>query len=275
MKNRYSVRKFEKKEENSLQLKGSLTVESALVLPLFFLAIAALIGIMDLYGISARIQTSLCESAEELGMYAYCRKEDEESPVGIVDKAVCTAYGTQKMRTALKEERMSGIVGGANGIVLKDSVYEDGMIRLKAVFLYKSPVALFQVLPVKIQICGQARAWSGYAGNHYGEDKTEELVYITDWESVYHTSETCSHLDLSVHRVSAGNIENRKNEYGESYKPCDKCVDEDRKTAFVYITDMGNHYHESGSCGGLTRHVRAVKISEVQNLQPCSRCGGG
>ena len=64
MENLCSVPKNESKEENSLQPRGSLTVESALVLPLFFLTITVLAGILDLYRIGVLIQSSLWEVRE-------------------------------------------------------------------------------------------------------------------------------------------------------------------------------------------------------------------
>lgn len=69
-----------RKEDGSLRYKGSLTVESAFVLPLFFFLITILTCALDLYRISTLIQTSLCEGAKELGMYAYCTEEDSSSP---------------------------------------------------------------------------------------------------------------------------------------------------------------------------------------------------
>ena len=69
-----------RKEGGSLRHKGSLTVESAFILPLFFLLITAFICILDLYRICTLVQTSLCEGAKELGMYAYCREEKSSSP---------------------------------------------------------------------------------------------------------------------------------------------------------------------------------------------------
>lgn len=275
MRKLYPARKNINKEENSLQLKGSLTVESALVLPLFFFVIVVLIGIMDLYRIDVLIQTALCEGAEELGMYAYCREGDEDSPVGMVDQGICIAYGTQKVRNVLKNERLSGVTGGSSGIVLLGSGYKNELITLKAAFLYKSPIALFQTVPVKIEVCGQARAWTGYKKNSYGTEESEELVYITEWESVYHTTENCTHLNLSIHKVSSEKIEGKTNAAGEHYTPCDKCMGEAENNTFFYITDTGSHYHSREGCGGLTRHIKAVKVSEVQHLKACSRCQGG
>ncbi len=181
-------RKLERmyKEENSLQQKASLTVECAFVLPFFFLAVVMITGMLDLYRISTLIQTAMCEGAKELGMYAYCgpedqnspvgvvqdgvcavygarkiRKElgmyaycgpeDQNSPVGVVQDGVCAVYGARKIRERLESEQLSGIQGGVNGITLLGSGYKGDIVLLKATFFYQVPCGLFRLFPVRIQ----------------------------------------------------------------------------------------------------------------------------
>lgn len=273
MKNLYRILKNKNKEENSFQLKGSLTVESALVLPLFFLTMVIFAGILDLYRTGTLIQTSLCESAKELGMYAYCR-EKGDSPVGIVDSGVCAFYGKQKIRKKLEGEVLWGIPGGINGITLLGSRFDNNLVTLKASFLYHCPIGFFRLFPLKIEICGQARAWSGYQKEIYGAESREELVYITQWQSVYHTDRDCTYLELEIRTADLTGIHGQRNVYGERYQPCERCGEDGDGRGCVYITEMGNHYHTRRECGGLIRHVKEVKASEVQNLVPCSRCGG-
>ena len=52
-------------------LKASLAVETAFILPIFFLAMVAMISLMDLYKIQTEHLTELCENAKKAGMYAY------------------------------------------------------------------------------------------------------------------------------------------------------------------------------------------------------------
>lgn len=52
-------------------LKGSLAVETALVLPLFFLGIVTMISFMDIYQLQTEHLTALCSRAKQAGMYAY------------------------------------------------------------------------------------------------------------------------------------------------------------------------------------------------------------
>lgn len=274
MKFLHRIRKINDKEEISLQQKGSLTVESTFVLPFFFLAIVMMAGMLDLFRITMRLQTSLCEGAKELGMYAYCEPEDRDSPVGVVNKSICAAYGIKKVREELKGEDLSGIVGGINGISLLDSEYSQSVISLKAVFLYQSPISLFRTFPVKIQVVGKARAWQGYQGEWYGSEEEEEMVYITEWESVYHESGTCTHLNLSVEKIPQSSVKGKTNVYGETYHACEKCGGTETNGKWVYITQTGTCYHTSPQCGGLTRHVKLVKKSETEHLKACERCAG-
>lgn len=272
MKHRKSEKKI--KEESSLQKKASLTVESAFVLPFFFIAVVLIAGMLDLYRIFVLVQTSLCEGAKELGMYAYCSPEDTQSPVGIVNDGICAAYGSRKIRERLEGEALSGIKGGINGIQLLGSNYRDDIVFLRASFLYQVPSGIFQIFPVSVKVEGQARAWKGFQGKLYGNSEDNEMVYITDWESVYHTSESCTHLNLSVEAVALWHAQSARNQYGERYHACESCIGQGTAHGMVYITSTGTAYHSNAQCGGIKRSVRMVKKSETEALHACERCGG-
>ena len=51
--------------------RASLAVETALVLPLFFLGMVTMISFMDIYQIQTVHLQKLCERTKEAGMYAY------------------------------------------------------------------------------------------------------------------------------------------------------------------------------------------------------------
>ncbi len=264
--------KRKKKEVQVLRQKASLTVECAVILPLFFFAMVVLASLIDLYRTTTMLQSSLCESAKELGMYAYCQEEGQ-SPVGVVENGVCQIYAKRKIKENFRNENLIGIVGGVQGINLMQSSYENGMISLKASFLYQTPFVLFQNFPVRIQIQGQARAWIGYTPKEE-VIQTEEMVYITDWESVYHTDASCTHLQLSIQSMPYAEAEQRKNIYNEKYHRCERCMKTGEKPGIVYVTPMGNRYHKDKECGGLKRHVKMIKKSQANHLKKCERCGG-
>lgn len=272
MKHRKSEKKI--KEESSLQEKASLTVESAFVLPFFFIAVVLIAGMLDLYRVFVLVQTSLCEGAKELGMYAYCSPGDIQSPVGIVNDGICIAYGSRKIRERLEGEVLSGVKGGIDGIQLLGSDYREDIVFLRASFFYQVPSGIFPIFPIAVKVEGQARAWKGFQGKLYGNSEDKEMIYITDWESVYHTSESCTHLNLSVETVTSEHAQGARNHYGERYHPCESCIGQGTVHGMVYITQAGIAYHSNAQCGGIKRSVRMVKKSETEALHACERCGG-
>lgn len=110
------------------------------------------------------------------------------------------------------------------------------------------------------------RAWVGFTGL----DNREIYVYITPTGSVYHLSNDCTHLNLSVRTVTLNQARNSKNENGEQYRPCMLC--DVTHAILVFITEEGQCYHGERSCSGLKRTVRQVPLSEVSGRACCIRC---
>lgn len=257
-------------------LSGSMTIECAAALPMFFLAMVIFICFLDVMRIQVIVTSSLCQSAKELGMYAYAGdKTRKDSPVGVVTAGVCMAYAKQNLKKQLKGERLTGIEGKSGGIRLQTSAMDNGQITLRAEYRYRPSAALIPVMPVTLTCTGYARAWTGYEKNmDFGSEGEEnEMVYITQNQEVYHVREDCSYLELSIHYIGSGGLASARNEYGEKYRPCEKCVGKGTSGAGYYITEKGDRYHSLKTCGGLTRTVRLVKKSETGGLRPCSRCG--
>lgn len=89
---------------------------------------------------------------------------------------------------------------------------------------------------------------------------------------MYHKDYHCKYLDLSIHMVSAAELETLRNESGGKYYPCERCGQKPQGWG-VYITNTGNRYHTSISCSGLKRKIYAVPISETTGKEACSKCG--
>ncbi len=118
------------------------------------------------------------------------------------------------------------------------------------------------------------RKWTGYdVMSTTSLREEEEYVYITESGTVYHRSRECSHLKVTVHIIDAKDASGKRNDYGQSYKPCEKCA-VGCSTGLVFITDKGDRYHNSASCSGLKRTIKTVPISEVGERGECSMCGG-
>ncbi|MBV7604965.1 hypothetical protein KVQ88_24965, partial [Escherichia coli] len=81
--------------------------------------------------------------------------------------------------------------------------------------------------------------------------KDYELVYITKYGNVYHSTKECSHLILYITGTEYGKVGEARNEQGEKYTPCEFCGNKKiSDTTTVFITADGNRYHTNLQCSG-------------------------
>jgi hypothetical protein len=249
-----------------IEKKGSLTIEAAVVLPLFFLAMVTLISIMDLLRIQAQTSITLNETAKELGMYAYTiqqETDDPDSSVISLSQGACIAYAQTKLATEPNAD-----------ISMIKSTYQNHRIILRASGTYRFPVSFFLGAKISFQNQVQVHGWTGYDGEQDGYDQEGggELIYVTDWESVYHTYSDCTHLELSIQQVSYESIEERRNVDGGKYKSCSHCIEDGEESQYVFIADNGERFHSSQNCQSLKRTVHLMEQSQVAHLEECERC---
>ena len=221
-------KKSGKREAFRIFRKGSFTVEAAWAVPLFFLTVLALAGLMEIYGVYVRNMVRLQEEVEKQGMYAAAAGSGEEL---MIDRT--------------------------------ETVY------------YQPPWLPFAVPGIKITCRGRVRAWTGRSAERTEAENLpghNKLVYVTEYESVYHTTSRCSHLSLSIRQVAFSGVGSQRNNGGGRYQPCEKCVGKGGISEFVYITDQGECYHNSLECSGLKRRVRLEELSSLEGLDCCSRC---
>ncbi len=128
---------------------------------------------------------------------------------------------------------------------------------------------LFGLIAVPVERKVLVHAWCGYENCYFPDD---EYVFITEDSEVYHRDRLCSHIRLSVREVTADELPALRNESGGRYRSCGICHSR-LSDKNLYITDDGDRYHNSVTCSGLKRTVRAVRLSEVRDRRPCSRCG--
>jgi len=149
-------------------------------------------------------------------------------------------------------------------------------ITLPDVYSYSPVGALIPLPKVWMHNTVKVHAWTGAEEGGKGSgDSTEpeEMVFVTESGSVYHTKAGCRYLNLSITQVSGSSVSQRRNDNGEKYSPCETCSRHQNPSGTVYITGSGNRYHNDASCSGLKRTVRLVKKSQLGNMHVCSKCG--
>ena len=242
--------------------RGSITVEAALAVPIFFFASLCLIYLLEVMTVQISVRSGLSYAGKAIMTEAY--------PVAIVTPGKIEEY----MVDAIGNERLdrSIIEGGSGGIDCSNSRMsaKTGIGNLIAEYKIRLPVPMFYTDGITKKETIRIKTWTGYEKEFFGNGR-EETVYITETGLVYHKDYHCTYLDLSIQMVLRSSIDNLRNCDGGKYYPCRKCGGGD--SSQVYITDSGNKYHGSLTCSGLKRTVYAVPLSEVVGKGVCVRCG--
>ncbi len=273
--------------------RASLTVEAALSLTLFLLAVACFWGLFPAIQMGMEIQWALEQATEELAAAAYGNGKLSERLPGVRENGAETgaeevlsaaagrlslAYARQRVVQLVGAERLeaSCVLGGSGGLsFLGSSVEEDDLVDLRVSYQVRLPfpVGNLGVLSLSQRSC--RRAWTGVLaeGSGTGDGGEGRLVYVAEHGTVYHATLDCTYLRLSVTAVSYAGVGERRNQWGSRYTPCERCAKYTEETPVVWITGEGERYHTDRDCGGLTRTVETVPLADT-SLPPCSRCGG-
>lgn len=255
-------------------LRGTLTVEAAVVLPLFLMVMIAVLQFGSVMGTASKFGTALSDTGKTMAVAAYVTKYggDTKSAPGIAAVALSEAYAQGKVMSQAGDTSM---VKNAN-MLLSSFLKEDETIDLVLTYQLRSPFGAVKLPGNFFLQRARVRAWTGRTlPEAEGTDEEEtagEYVYVTETGTVYHEDPDCTHLKLSIRLVDSGSLETLRNSSGGKYHACEKCGDASPQ-GMVYITNEGNRYHSSLSCSGLKRTVRQVSRDDIGNLRACSKCG--
>ena len=252
----------DRRASSSACKNASMTIEAAAAVPLFFLAVLCLFYFMEVMTIRTSVRAGLQAAGKQAMQDAYILTA--VTPAGL-EKDIVRAIGAERLERSIVE-------GGSTGIHCEGSFLSPttGIGTIRAKYKIRLPIPMFGVPPVTYEESMRIKAWTGYEKEIFGKED-EGTVYITETGVVYHRDYHCTHLDLSIRMAQASDIDLLRNGNGGKYYACEHCGG--KSLGGVYITDTGDRYHSSLSCGGLKRTVYAVPISEAAGKGACSRCG--
>ena len=243
----------------SFEKKGSLTVEAALVFPLFLFVLTAFLYLFFLVELRAEVGRALTDTGRGLSQTAYF----SENAGSLAPSALAMLYGQREVK------------GGADGISFLGTVWneETSVLTLRASFQVTLPPGLAWFHPIRVTQERTVRGFTGFSGRE-GAEETEgsEIVYVTDHGTVYHRDLSCRYLKLSVQQAELDQVDSMRNEDGGKYYPCERCWKEG--ASVVFLTESGDRYHQSLNCSSLVRGIHVVRIWETGGRPPCSVCGG-
>lgn len=249
--------------------RGSMTVEAAIILPIFLIVICGIARFFVLINFQNILQVDMENAARHLGCIQYV--EDNNSKIS-------QSYAYLKIMSGKAADRADdvGIKGGRYGVsLLQSDISPDNEINSLVAdyswgtsFLSGSSGLHFHL----VQKCCYM-PWIGESIVRKDLEQTEDVVYITKNGKVYHTSKECTYLSRCIKNIRYGEIANIRNISGGRYKGCERCANKKFiNTDIVYITDYGDRYHSKKECNTLKRYIQEIKLSEVKNKRLCTKC---
>ena len=251
-----------KERASAFTSKGSITLEAAFSVSLFFWAAICLVYLLEIMTIQTTIKNALYsvakEYAEESYLYPFV------SSMEVEDKIV-THIGAERLERSM-------IVGGSQGLDLSETKkhWNTTIVDFSVKYRLEIPISVFHLYSPWQSQTVRVKGWTGYEAT-VPEIDSGDIVYVTDYGVVYHSDPQCTYLDLSVRTIEQGEIEEMRNQSGSRYKACILCAASVGQGK-VYITDYGERYHGSLGCSGLKRNVYEVSLSDVYGLGGCSKC---
>jgi hypothetical protein len=231
---------------------GALTVEAALVLPLFLFAMMGILTIGRWMCVDMKIAYGLVETGKDMA-------SEHLENAGILTIGA-------KMKHYLGDDLPD--------ISYLGSYYEEEeeCYYLTAQYEGEVTMPLIGAITIPFTQTVKQRAFTGFdwkQGQWLNED--DAYVYVTDTGGVYHTKRECTHVLLSVQiRLDMQPSASWRSEY----KPCERCTKQHTGAiSQVYVTNYGDKYHTSIGCSGLKRTVTRIRKSELKGMRQCQRCG--
>lgn len=243
--------------------KGSYTVEAAVILPLVAAFLSFFLFFFRVMQVEYRVQEALVYAGRQTAAYS------GDSTSGAVSLALAVGYFQKEIAD---DEYIDEFVQNGNlGIVVTAPNTDEGYLYLRATYKVKFPIGYFSFNGIGLTAETRHRIWSG---STLAKTASEDpVVYYTETGTVYHTTLSCTYLNLSISMCSAEDVDSRRNKSGGKYTACSLCAEGEACDGIVYITDYGTVYHTSVSCSGLKRTIYTVKLSEAGSRRACSKCG--
>ena len=284
----------------SKRIKGSLTVEASMVLPLFMFVFISLIYYIQIITLQELLQEAMTESGLSLARaaYIYSDFQDEEDAKGadftifddaiqdglheltgaVINNVVLKQIVSSKLNANLSGNSL--IDGGIDKIRFDDSKLLEDNDDIDIIISYRVriPVRIFGLQEMDMMQRVRLRGWNGHQllpqyTMIEETDSDEAMVFVTESGSVYHLKRSCSHISLSIEAIS-GKPTWQRNKNGGKYYPCNACCsNQEPEQATYYITSYGDRYHRDRECSKIKRNIKEVPLSQVKDKAPCKRCG--
>lgn len=280
--------------------KASITVEAALILPIFICFFLVFMYFFQIFLVQEHIQSAITKTGLELakGCYLFDDFVDVEEALDfdtdfldfqwdqeLKNFARATTEGFLLKQIAQKHLDValidnSCIKAGFEGLSFYGSSllgHEDS-IDIIVSYNVEIPIDIFAIGDIPMIQRIKLRGWTGHKvpAKYLIEDEESKkdgtIVYVTKTGSAYHLKKSCSHISFSIEEVY-GIPNSKRNNSGAKYYPCSTCCKgHSGDNINYYITAYGTRYHVKKECSRIERNVEGVLLSELKGKTLCKRC---
>lgn len=248
-------------------IKASLTIEAALVLPVFLFGMITLISVFSVLRFNLAMESAITMTAMDIAKKAAVEWDISDDEIA------------ESLKRILGDNCSSRapVEGGIDSIDYSGSELNNReIVKIKVSYKANPPYNPWNLFMPDFNESITVHTWIGYETglDGYINENLEEYVYVTEYGTVYHRDRNCSHITLNIREVQYRNIATLRNSGGHRYYQCEQCRP-DSSSRHIYITEDGDRFHGSLSCSGLKRTIYVKKLSEIGNLRACSKCGRG
>ncbi len=256
---------------------ASMTVEAALVLPVFIFCMVNILMLFQMEEYNSRILAAVHQTGNRIARTACMKEMTDDTCSGTVLSASYIPMGVSEcLGSGIPENGC--IRGGKGGLsyIGSEVLMDNDIIDIRVSYHVVPAYAGYGWNGARMRVRYYGRGWTGYDTAGVSGDQTgnERMVFITKTGTVYHLSRKCSRLCPSVRGIPYDALSGSRNTEGMVYSKCPYCSGH-VPGATVYVTDYGKCYHTSPCCRGLKRTVYTVPLSEAGGRGPCAVCGGG
>ena len=200
--------------------RGSLTVEAALAVPLFFFCVITLVSMLEMYGIYVRELTVLQQKAEKEGIYLAAVQSDAVTEIDLRTQVPFQIRGiplfqrTVRISVRARVRPWTGRRASDNGGQEEEGDHLVYVTDYHSVYHTSSRCTHLNLKVSSVSARGLAWKRNSYGARYHacekcvGKGGKNAIVYITPDGDCYHNSSECSGLKRSTHLVPESEVKN-------------------------------------------------------------------
>ncbi len=279
----YGRRTFLSSFFNKSLYKGSLTLEAAIVFPIYILFLISIIYILNILALQNSLQMSMEETSRSISSSAYI----SEKICYMKEKGITTNLTYSVLNTALIKQLFlndelknlsdnSYIVNGSNGISFQSTYTNTNthIVDFNITYNVSIPFLPDNIFKIRINQRCRFRTFSGEDISDKSGEYTP-YVYTASNAGVYHSSPYCSYLSKYYTILPSSSFDNM-GDSNNKYSACSHCARNVPMASNVFNCPGSMVYHNSIDCFYLNANVHKVTLESVEDfLSLCSRCKKG